>query len=201
MKRYHSKTEALRILGNHLAILHDCYQRAWKQWLQVQAQHAASGIFLSPTARARMMYDYVTGFARRAFANVGGVHVKDRTRGFLTVTFGSELVVRFKKLSEDLKIFGIPTQQFLDFIGQNILELPGLPPTATLIVAGYQLDETGGKIARLVLTCRDESGLLWSHDFMIAASSNVQPMPTQSQPQALPRVRSKIRKGVKSKGA
>lgn len=201
MKRYHSKADALRLIGNHFDTLNDCYDKAWRQWLQIQAQHAASGIFLSSTARARMMYDYVTGFARRAFAHTVGVRVTDRTRGFLTLTFGSELVVRFKKLTEGLKICGIPTQQFLDFNDQNILELPGLPPTATLVVAGYQLDATGGQIARLVLTCRDDSGLLWSHDFLTAAFTNVQAMPVQTQAQVLPRVRSKRSRGAKAKGA
>lgn len=192
-RRTHSKNEALQKIGPHLATLKECYRKAWGDWVQLRSTHLAQGRSLSPTLRARVIYEYVTHHARRAFANVNGVSVKER--GFLTVTFGNAIVLRFKKLKNNLTMSGIPTRQLSLFEAQG--ELPGLPPEATLLVAGYLLDPTGTEITRLVIVCRDEAGLIWCHELDDAALGNVQPIPAAATAPILPRLRSKIRKQSK----
>jgi hypothetical protein len=172
----HSKQDALRLIGPHLSRIEQCYSQAWIDLVDVMRHFATTARTpTSPTLRARMMYDLVTGHARRSFANSPAVRIGN-LHGLLTLTFGSELVVRFKKLKSDLSTTGIPTQQMLSFEAQQ--EIPGLPPRATFLVAGYLLDATGSSIARLVLTCRDQHGLVWSHDLLAPSAGSIVALPT-----------------------
>jgi hypothetical protein len=189
-REYHSREEALGIIGLHLTTLRDCYRKAWADWIRTRRTYTAQGVRLSPSLRARWIYDLVTNNARRAFADVRGVSVGDR--GFLTLTIDNQIVLRFKKLKDNLTTSSIPTRQASLFESQG--ELPGLPTEATLLIAGYLLDPTGLDISRLVIVCRDESRLIWCHEVEGDEATNTHPMPAPAVPRPLPRLRSKTRK-------
>lgn len=189
-KRSASEQEAVQIIGAQLPRLEECLRLAWAEWVRTRLYHQNNGHSVSPRARASVMYDLVAGHARRMFAGVPGVRVGTE-RGFLTLTFGNRLVVRFKKLNAKLEWSGIPTEQQQLFACQG--EIEGLPPRATFLVAGYVLDRTGTQIARLVLTCRDAHGLLWSRDLAEAAGGTVLPMPRPVSKPPPATLRSKIK--------
>jgi len=182
------------ILRPHLGVVEGCLHSAWKDWEATREFHTTNGHPISPSARARIIYDLVCHHARRAFMDVPGVRVGS-DRGFLTIIFGSELVLRFKKLKPNLEWSGIPTRQQQLFESQE--EIPGLPSRATFLVAGYVLDATGTQVVRLVISCRDETRLLWSHELeppLGTVSSRIYSMPSPTHAPAPQQLRSKIRK-------
>lgn len=192
MKKLISKEEAADLLHSHLALLHDCVARAWKQWCGLRDREVQAGIELGPIARARIVYELIVRCARVAFSDVPGVSVSQK-RGFLVLVFGDRAVVRFKKLKKSLLPSSARTRQQELFAAQQ--ELPGLPPPATYLNAGYVLDETQLEITRIVLSCVEGGDLRWCLDLDLGLVSAAVPLaPIAPLPPPIVRSRVKTRR-------
>jgi len=156
-----SKEEAANLLRQHLPLIQDSVARAWDDWCGLRDRELKAGIEIGPMPRARIVYELIVKRARVAFADIPGVTVSQK-RGFLVLVFGDRAVVRFKKLKKNLLPSNARTHQQELFAAQG--ELPGLPPPATYLNAGYVLDDTQLEITRIVLSCVEATDLVWSLD-------------------------------------
>lgn len=161
MKRLISKSTATNLLTHHLPTLQRCLHDAWSEWQKLRDEQLARGNELSPTARARIIYDTAVSRARAAFAEIPEVLVSQK-HGFLVLVFGQQVAIRFKKLRNNLLPSGVRTRQQEMFATQE--EIPGIPDPATYLIAGYVLDAAQVRIERLVVTCADGLGLRWVLD-------------------------------------
>jgi len=165
MKHLTTKSEAEGLLLPHVETVQRCLREGWEEWLRLRDRELERGNTYSPRARANIVYDLVAERARAAFDGVEGVAVL-RKHGFLVLLFGGRIAMRFKKLRPDLKSTGIRTNQQRLFAEQE--EMPGIPATATFLIAGYVLDPTQAQIDRLVVTCSDGLGICWVLDLDFA---------------------------------
>ena len=139
-----------------------CIQGGWGKWEELGRRAPDLQIPLNAFARAIIVHNHITDLARKAFADDPGVHVGDN-RGFLVLTIEEQLVIRFKKYKNgNFTTSNIPTQQQLQFEYQ--LQLSGMPPEATKLVAGYLLDELQTSIGTIAITCRVGPDLQWMLD-------------------------------------
>ena len=187
-----TEAQARSALKPHFDRLVECLLYGWSEWENLGRRNRAYRKDLSKSARARLVYDHVAARARANFAGVKGVHVSDR-QGFITVTFGDAILLRFKKLDRSLRHRGIPTIQQQLFAEQ--LPLPGLP-VMTNLVAGYVLDPLEQAIDRLVVTCSGGDQLYWSFDLPTSGAGGILPMPATGggSPPVAPRVAAKGRR-------
>lgn len=188
MKTLISKEEATDLLQHHLPVVQNCVARAWDDWCGVRDRELKAGIEIGPMPRARIVYELIVKRARAAFADVPGVTVSQK-RGFLVIVFGDRAVVRFKKLKKNLLPSSARTHQQELFAAQE--ELPGLPQPATYLNAGYVLDETQLEITRIVLSCVEDTDLVWSLDLDLDLIDVVVPA-AAAAPLPAPTIRSKV---------
>ena len=160
-----SKAAALRVLRPHRALLPWCVRKGMARYTRFAAR--AAGVALHPRTRAMLLNDHVVHFARQRFLGRQGV-VVSTANSLFTLIFGSEIIMRFKLMSADLTTSNIPTRQQEQIAEQMVLD--NMPPAATYVTLGYVLDEIGMSAARIVLTCRMGSQLIWSHDLPIASA-------------------------------
>jgi hypothetical protein len=197
VKKLISKEEAAELLQSHVALLHDCVARAWKEWCGLRDREAHAGIQLGPIARARIVYELIVRCARVAFSDVRGVSVSQK-RGFLVLVFDDQAVVRFKKLKKSLLPSSARTRQQELFAAQQ--ELPGFPPPATYLNAGYVLDETQLEITRIVLSCVEGKELRWWLDLDVGLVGASVPL-AAAAPLPAPIVRSRAETRRTDEGA
>lgn len=113
--------------------------------------------------------------ARAAFTGRQGVRIGDR-RGFLELLIG-RYVLRFKKLDRKGLSRNVLTDQQREWFNVQ-LSLPGMPPEAVRLIAGYQLDVFQSKINAVLLTRPKLRAVEWK--FSIEdTTSNVVRMPTR----------------------
>jgi hypothetical protein len=178
-----SKDEAADLLEPHLELLQDCVARAWDDWCGVRDRELKAGIEIGPMPRARIVYELIVKRARAVFADIPGITVSQK-RGFLVLVFGDRAVIRFKKLKKNLLPSSARTHQQELFSTQQ--ELPGLPPPATYLNAGYVLDEAQLEITRIVLSCVESTDLVWSLDLdlglvdVVVPAAGTAPLPAAS---------------------
>ncbi|MBT2533947.1 hypothetical protein J7E83_17810 [Arthrobacter sp. ISL-48] len=132
---------------------------------------------LGAAARGLLVADFVREPALRIFGGVWDAEV-DLRHGYPWVSLnGGRIQIRFRKLGRDLSLSPSDSarSKMLSFhLGEPCL--PGLEP-ATVLTAGYVLDETGIKPERLALVCHVGTVLHYAMDLpMIGA---VQPAPEQ----------------------
>ena len=139
-----------------------CIQGGWDKWRELGRRAPDLQIPLNASTRALIVHNHITDLARKEFADDPAVHVGDN-RGFLILTIEEKMVVRFKKYrNKSFKTSNIPTRQQLQFAYQ--LQLPGMPPEATRLVAGYLLDELQTSIETIAVTCSIGPDLQWMLD-------------------------------------
>jgi hypothetical protein len=181
-----SRETAEQILAPQLDLVGLCLFNAWDK---LKAETALA-VPVKPRTRANLVYDYAVAEAWRLLDGREGLTLTDQ-RGFLLVTIDERLLLRFKKYRKGLMTSGIATGQAQLFAFQQ-LTLDGMPPM-TNIVAGYVLDEFQREIARVAITCRVGSRLIWAIDIPRPDAGVVIPIPAPAQPLPSPAVRSTIR--------
>src|ERR1044071_1383275 len=98
-----------------------------------------STTYTPPRTRASIIRDHIVSHAREAFDSVRNVVVIDKRNGLFCLEVKGLVVVRFKKLNNQMRTSNIPTQQALAFEKQ--MSLPEIPHDATHINAGYLPDK------------------------------------------------------------
>jgi hypothetical protein len=185
--------DAETLLEPYLAEVRECYNHAWEAWETFGETLPNIRRALSPSARARFIYDMTTDHARRVFGDPDRDGVRVLTvRGLFVLDIEGIALVRFKKLRPNLTTSGIPTGQAQLFAYQQ--QLPGMPLHATKLVAGYLLNPVEDEISRVLITCSVDTRLEWA--FEIPPDGGAQIVQFEPAPVAPPSaiVRSTTRK-------
>lgn len=165
-----------------------CIHGGWNKWEELGRRAPDIQIPLNASARALIVHNHITDLARKEFADDVSVQIGDN-RGFLILTIEEKVVIRFKKYRNgNFKTSNIPTRQQLQFAYQ--LQLPGMPPEATKLVAGYLLDELQTAIETVAVTCSIGPDLQWILDISDEADAGddtVEPPARPDEPRG-PRV-------------
>lgn len=142
-----TEQRAKAILEPHLDAIRDCIQAAWQRWEKLDP---AAQFPLSTRSRATCIYDYICHEVRHRFAGTSDVTIQT-SHGVLLLNFAGIVLIRFKKLDDSRRGSNIPTRHQRLLSMQ--LELPELPPEATRLVAGYQLDKLQSSLSDILITC------------------------------------------------
>lgn len=148
------RAEAAEILAPYAADLARPWRSAWKMWAQLPP---AAKIAFAPRTRANVLYDYAIAEAKSVFGNRIDVSLTEDP-GFLHLTVGDRLGLRFKKVDSDLATSGISTQQYTRWRRQ--MSIPGLEPL-TNVTIGYQVSALG-QLADVVFVCSIGTTPYWA---------------------------------------
>jgi|SRR5579884_2871797 len=154
-----SLQEAEPILEPYLSMVLKCIRTPIEQWKGVCEREPLFVMDLDPRARANIINSHVVASVEKRFAKVKGVRLT-RDHGFLVLIIGERIVVRFKKLDEKLRSRNYMTNQQWKLYYQE--DLPGLPPGATVVIAGYRLDPTGMLLNDVHVVCPVGSQNKWA---------------------------------------
>lgn len=146
-----SAEEARRVLGRHLDTLRICIETAWKRYMALPPE---ARVDMTPRSRASNVYDFMVGEAKRRFFDDPGVLLQE-SRGFLLMNFSDKILLRFKKFNKSLLPQNIPTYQTSLFMNRGQQGILIECPTATKLIAGYQLDKLQSDIQMMAVVCPD----------------------------------------------
>ena len=182
-----SEQEAVNRLGSDLGLLANCVQRAWNHWL-----HRCAGTIPLPTRRARanVVHDLIAAEIRKEFDESGRARVVD-AGGRLLLSYGGDLLIRFKKLRPGLHTSNYPTQLALAFDHQ--IPLRGIP-TGVRLTLGYVLDRLETGLAGIYLVCARGNRVQWAREIAGAAGGQLIALPGQRDASAAPSGRVRRRK-------
>lgn len=161
-------------LKPHVDKLVSALQFGWTAWERLGKEAPKLRVDLDPRARAACVSAWISAEARRLFSDQKSVRITDQRR-FLELVFEDRYVVRFKKLDTRGRWSNISTKQQKLWNSQQ-LELPGLPPRAVRLIAGYQLNALGTALEKTMLAMPDQNAVAWVLE-ITGDSENVIPMP------------------------
>lgn len=178
-----SRDEADDLLRPHLPAVVAPIRHAWGTWEELApAQRRAC----RPTTRANWIYDHTIDCAKVTLDRGPAITYTEQP-GFLAVTIEDRVLLRYKKLDEDLGICGIKTDQFQMWEHQE--PISGIP-ALTNVVAGHTVDEFG-RLGAIHLVCSYGGSVLWTievpgaSDQGFGSGAPVSPIiPPQSDPPA-----------------
>jgi hypothetical protein len=181
--------EAQELLEPHLPRLKEIFVTAWTKFGQIPTELSYS---ITPRSRACIVSDYICHEVRHKFDNVVGVSITDYP-DFLVLNFYNLLLMRFKMLDECLRTSNVLTYRQKTYNDQDKqLELPSMPPLATRVVAGYQLDRVQANIKDALITCPHKNSIVWSFSFFgDEPGASQQVLPTDEPPMKGPKVKAK----------
>jgi hypothetical protein len=154
-----TRERALEVIGpDRLLLLPQLQRRAWDEWVVLRA--TKEGATISPSGRARIVYDATVRLATASFPE------RQCTwhHGLLVVDL-DEVLIRFKMVNDEFVPRGIPTGQATAFEEQAHVLQPQMsiwPPKPMLIV-GYVVDAFGMEIKRQALILR-RGRVMWWHE-------------------------------------
>ncbi len=100
----------------------------------------------TPSTQANCIHSHMVAGAHRLLSDRPGIRFLE-VRGLNIWLFGSEVIVRFKKMDPSGRSQNYQTQQAKDYDGGD--DLPGVPPPACRVTVGYVLDPPGSGIRRV----------------------------------------------------
>ncbi|MFF8511676.1 hypothetical protein ACF064_26710 [Streptomyces sp. NPDC015492] len=155
-----TEAEARTLLRPHFGALRACFEGAWNDWQELESELVRKAPKFRTTSRANLMYDLLVARLQHAFEDTPGVSFNSNP-GFLALTFGDRLVVRFKKFrSKQLKVSQIMTLQQRRLSRQEL----DLGINATTVIAGYLLDALGTELKKLAVVCPLNGENVWEID-------------------------------------
>lgn len=178
-----SEKEAKEILRPHMPNLYGCIADGWHAWETLGQREPGLRKPLNAMARAYFIYCHIVESAKKRFSEIPNVRLSEKKR-FLTITFGREVTLRFKKLDSKRRARGTPTKQFLLFMNQQYI--PGLEPTQINLVGGYTLNDVQAEINEILITCPMGATNKW--DFVLDAPleqeriQNITPKSVEEKP-------------------
>jgi len=152
-----NQVEAERILSDHKLALTNVLAAGWNRWRSLVGKQPELGAILSNRTRASLVYDCIRHEATAAFHDDETVTVSE-DRGFLLLTFGNRIILRFKKF-RDGKLRTSPgsSRQAREYANQV---LPGMEEL-THLVAGYLPDDVGLDLEQAAITCSVGANVEW----------------------------------------
>lgn len=159
-------------------LLNHCIQHGWDAWRQDCAnKHRV----LRPRSRAAIVFDEIVAKAQEVFDGKPDVFFKVKGNSFL-LFIGNDVIIRFKKIGRNGRCSNIKTrQQALFRLQQTVLLFPEMKE-ATMLHAGYALDELQLDICAKMVVCQFDNRVLWTIELVGEAEAPVITMPTAPTP-------------------
>ncbi len=145
-----SDQEAWSILEPFIPDIHACLVAGWNCWRDLGERVPEHVVRYDSTTRAGIVYNEIIAEARKRFFGVRDVNLQSRGRTLLLI-FQGVLVLRFKKIDRNFRTRNVPTKQVVRM--QYQMELQGLPPEATQVVAGYLLNALQDSVSGNWIVC------------------------------------------------
>lgn len=166
-----------------------CVEHGVAQWAAAKPHLAVP----DPKTRATFIWNAMVDRARRELGGHPGVRVVDRPERIFFVIQNS-LVLRFKKLSHDLRTSNYPTATALAIDLQA--KMPGVPANASLITVGYILDRVTDQLLDAHVVHAIGNSLQWQYS-LSKPLAPVQQLPLPIAPAAAAPQRVRLRAGAK----
>ncbi len=178
-----SATVMQSVIGRHLPQLGEVLHAAWHDYQLLRDQPDSALGRAGAATRAMLVTDFVRTPAHRVFAGVEGAKVADRYGRPWVSLHDGRVQVRFKRLTTGLRV--CPSESERQRRLSYHLGDPCLPgaPEATVLTAGYVLDDSGMTLAGTYLVCHLGDEPLYS--FALSRSAPVArqlPLVPLSQP-------------------
>jgi hypothetical protein len=132
----------------------------WQRWRDLDPSVRYD---LGNRSRASIVNDFICKELQRLFADVPGTN-QLRVHGIQAFDLGVGIVTRIKKVDDRYRSSNINTRHNERYMLQ--LSLPDLPPEATRLIVGYQLNELETEIKDIVVTCPDGRRVLWHYSLL-----------------------------------
>lgn len=120
--------------------------------VQARAEHDSR-------AMKSCIYSHAETKAMAREASVPGLHCLD-VRGLKLINFRDQVIFRLKSVDADGNHRNFQTKQQRDYDYQ--LPLEGLPDPAVRLVAGYELDEAGAGLKRVLIARKLGRDIVWT---------------------------------------
>ena len=172
-------------LAPYLGKLSECIDLGWNDF-ERECSHIRHKT--SPRSRACIVHDNIVNRARKLFEEEENIILYDRN-GTLMLQIEEDFLLRFKKLDEDKISKGINTQERIDFLDQELPELPGIC-RGTNVIAGYELNRLQTDIKEITVTCPSGKQNSWIIELQRYGAEIIS-MTTGSRENISPKVRAK----------
>lgn len=158
LDREQDQISAMTVAEPMLLILHSILDESVDFYFSENYSDAARA---EHTARAMKnnIYAHAETRAYQKESDTPGLNVLD-VRGLKVLNYLDKVVFRLKNVNAEGKHSNNDTQQQRDFDDQ--LPLEGLPDAAIRLVAGYQLDEAGLSLERIMVARRIGRNVVWT---------------------------------------
>ncbi len=157
-----SASTVLPVVRPHLPRLGEVLRAAWRDYQLLRDQPDSAMTRAGAATRSMLVTDFVRTPAHQAFAGVKGVSVVDRYGRPWVSLHGGRVQVRFKRLTGGLRVCPSDTERqtrLAYHLGDPCL--PGAPE-ATILTAGYVLDDSGATLTGTHLVCHFGDEALYS---------------------------------------
>jgi hypothetical protein len=145
----------MAVLEPHLEDIDACIRRGFDRYGEYAPEHVADHGYRATTS---CIDDHQIMLARKILDPKPGVRVI-HARGLEVVNFHDRVCLRFKKVNGAGRGRNLQTDQQKRFDRQ--WSLPGLPPSATRVVAGYNPTVAGTEIRKVLISCPLGRTNLW----------------------------------------
>lgn len=139
--------------------LYLCFQKAWELWMEMATVLPYQFEAIKSRARANILYDLIRKVVIERYGADADVVLREE-RGFLLMVIQDKFVLRFKKLDRNGLTCKGHTPQYHAYFSHQ-LPLPGMPPEAVRLVAGYQLDPAQASLKDVLVTLQWDRQLVW----------------------------------------
>lgn len=178
-------TAAANILKAHADSLSAAILGAHEDWDAIISKSPVETAGLTAGTKSSVIQNRIVFRLQQAHAEDPHAGLRVTTiNGLQVAVLNDQLMLKLKKLNEDLRSRNIPTGQTKAFDAQEQL-MPSTEGRLTNATAGYVPDRTG-KVGQAVVACWDHGELAWSYDLLGNAGSAaklftvpVEPAPTQ----------------------
>jgi hypothetical protein len=150
-----SLSETMAVLEPHLEDIDACLRRGFERYGEYPPEIVADHGHRSTTC---CIYDHQLMLARKILDPKPGISII-HVKGLEVINFYDRVLMRFKKVNSAGRGRNLQTEQQKIFDRQ--LSLPGLPPKATRVVAGYNTILFGTAIRKVLISCPLGRTNLW----------------------------------------
>ena len=197
MKRL-SGAKCIEELGHHrLMAIRSSIVAGWARYEGLAPELKA---IMSRVTRAGFIHDFMVEHADKAFDALHDVRRADRN-GLIMYAFADSIVLRFKKLDDELTSRNHRTRQSDAYLWQQ-MEFEGLE-APTFLQAGYVLNDLGTALEGMYLACPNGRRNLWVIQYDLRAEENrvipLRPRDAQTQ-RTRPGYRVLIEDGLRLEG-
>jgi len=197
------REEAIQLLEPYFEPILAPFFEAFEVWQEFERSLPWVRAPLSSAAQAHFLNCQIVHRAKIRFEAFPEVRPFEEC-GFYCLAFQKRILLHFKKFDRDGFPRNIRTFQQEQLAYQAQLDLPGIPPMATWVTAGYQLSPAADAIIAVFVLCTYADRQLWSIPlfnadagepplFPSVVPSPPRPAPTASPAAEEPQRKSKVR--------